>query len=120
MLCFPFTGSEGLAIKESRDRLQSCLPDDCDLLCTCAESMLDELCSHIRDGRITMRELERIAKKRDQIERLSSVAVAASKAASKLFMESFDERVRQYNAFGRCQEQLKYLCREVTVRVNGM
>lgn len=81
--------------------------------------MLDELCSRIRDGSITVRELERIAKKRDQIERLSSVAVATSKASSKQFMECFDERIRQYKAFGRCLEQLTFLCREVTVRVNG-
>lgn len=117
------TGSEGMIERRGKNHDQSCLPEKSTILCGCAISTLDAVCDSIVSGCITVNELENIAKKIDQMEKLCSAAKSANldKKGEEYdkFMMALTSRLTEYRAFINRRNLLGNLCKGVTINVTG-
>ena len=101
----------------------SCLPERSSLLCGLATSTLDAVCDSINSGNITVRDLDCISGKWDQMEKLCSAAKTGNlekkgKEYSKI-KRALETRLNEYEAFVNRKELLGKLGNGVTVRVTG-
>ena len=120
---FICTESEALMTQEIGDRLQSCLPEWCTVVCTCADSTLDDICDRLRTGIVTLEELKKITEKRDQLQALCSAHInrkdkqyTQKTAALKQILQ---QRIKEQQRFTRTRELLGFLCGRISVKVLG-
>lgn len=108
---------------EDRGQSQSCLPEWCTFLCTCADSTLIDVCDRLQNGAITFKELQKITEKRDQMEKLCSAHVPQDDPRNTEQIVGLKKilqlRITEQKHFTRTCDLLGFLCRRVTVKVIG-
>ena len=109
--------------RDGKNRGHSCLPEQSSLLCGLAISTLDAYCDSIDSGDICVKDLQLIARKRDQMEKLCSAARTGSLEKKgeeyQRIKMALDTRIREHNMFMNRRELLGNLCNGVTVPVAG-
>ena len=115
--------SEVMIKRGGKNRDHSCLPERSSLLCGMAISTLDVVCDSIDSGDIYVRDLQLISRKRDQMEKLCSVARTGNleKTGEDYYRikMALDSRLQEHIMFVNRRELLGNLCSGVTVRVAG-
>lgn len=98
----------------------SCLPENCQVMCTLADSTLMAMMKTISNGTITLRAMEGIYEKKDQVEKLCG---AASKDYKLEDVKSLlKTRNDECTAFKRYKAILASFCREIRttrLRIQG-
>ena len=102
---------------------RSCLPEQSSILCGCAISTLDSVCNSILSGCLTVKDLQTIARKMDQMEKLCSAAKSSSldkkgKEYDRI-KTALETRLTEYRAFSNRRELLGNLCNGIDVHVSG-
>ena len=96
----------------------SILSKRCELLCTCAESILEDICARTKSGKITLDELSTMKKRTKHVELLFDESSSSMEEASSL-KQSLRERYEEYEKLKDYLKLLGQLCQSVTVRVEG-
>ena len=108
---------------EVKGQARSCLPDRSDVLCTCAVSTLEDVCRSILSGDITVKELHKITKRMDHMERLCSATKSGNLEkkgkAYDTIVAAIKTRLHEYEAFTNRKNLLGSLCQGVIVKVKG-
>lgn len=104
------------------DGAESCLPEECQILCTCARSKLDEVCDQITSGNITLKELHKISAKIEQMECLCMADTTNNGGTSDFssVKDALDKRMSEYKAFMNQREYLRFLCSHISSTVPGL
>lgn len=69
------------------ERVQSCLPDKCDIICSLADSAVMDTLQRIADGTITLKEMEAIYEKKHQVEKLYAASQGSNLGEFKMLLE---------------------------------
>ena len=106
------------------DKACSCLPHRSEVMCTSAVSVLEDICKNIYNGGITVRDMEMILQRKDQMEKLCSALVSGhlnkQGAEYERIKEAIETRIKELRAFKVHKDLLGSLCQGVTVTVSGM
>ena len=123
--------NESLISTEDGNTAQSCLPEDCYVMCVRAHSSLEEVCRQIIEGSISIKELQKISSKMEQMKRLCTAASTNGNQKQEPQQQQFafqnikaalDQRMDEYKAFNRRKEHLVTLvtlCSRINVKVKG-
>lgn len=108
---------------EVKGQDRSCLPDRSNILCTCAMSTLEGVCRSILSGDITVKELYKITKRMDHMERLVSATKSGNlEKKGKEYgtvVAAIKARLQEYEAFTNRKNLLGSLCQGVIIKVKG-
>ena len=111
---------------ESSPKLKKGMPEECQDFCLLAVSVLLGVCHQIQTRDITMQDLQKINRAKEQMERLCQ---AASKPGDKtergeLSFESIDAALRlsmeEFQKFEEYQGQLSHLCDQIPHNIKGL
>ena len=93
------------------------LPDYCLLTCSCAVFQLEHVARDIRDGSITVSDLEKIKARREQMKRLSNAAQKAenSKDSPGLY-HSVNRRLEELDEYQQQKIYLEHMCQRVNYK----
>ena len=119
MRCLSLDSEVLISTNGGSDRPQSCLPECCTLVCAIADSTLTNVYGRLETGNVTLKELELIAQRRDQMEKLCSAHTIQNSAKKEAMKQILDLRTVQQKHFKETTELLGLLCRCVTVQVIG-
>ena len=112
MHTYNFVENEVLVSKS----IGSCLHDGTTLMCTIAESAVNNMSQRVRSGDITMKELDRIS---DDV-RKKRIKKLCSAIGEMGIEEAMDEKLNEAKAFNRHRETLGLICDSVTdVHIQG-
>jgi len=121
-----YTANESLISTEDGTTDQSCLPEDCCMMCVRAHSNLEVVCRNIIEGDITINELQKISAKMDQMKRLCRAASVSENQEPQQQQFAFEgikaaleQRMDEYKAFTRRKEHLGTLCSAIAVNIKG-
>ena len=98
------------------------------MMCVRAHSSLEEVCRQIIEGSISIKELQKISSKMEQMKRLCTAASTNGNQKQEPQQQQFafqnikaalDQRMDEYKAFNRRKEHLATLCSRITVKVKG-
>lgn len=112
----------------SESQLKHGLPDDCQILCLCALTKIQEVCSRIQSGDILKSqsaELEKISDNYEQMKRLcTAVTVQGDKKGSrqlsfKAVQSALHQRLQEFLAFDKHCFYLSHLCSHLSDSVQG-
>ena len=109
-------------ISASEPRGNSCLPDNCQLMCARACSKLEEIYNQICSGNITIKQLEKISANIKQMERLCTETSSSVQPnfGFQMFKSTLDQRVNEYRSFCTRKKHLHFLCSQVNIDIQGM
>ena len=94
------------------------LSEHCAFLCVCAESTLNDICTRIRNGELTVEEISLLKKKKNHVEVLlaeNEAKKADGEQLKKLLHQRFDE----LEEFQERVVLLGQVCQSVTVTLKG-
>lgn len=97
-------------------RGESCLPDDCALMCALADSLLVALMERIVSGEVSFKEMELVSDKQYQLEKLCNATQEYKIEDIKALLE---RRRMECRAFRRRKQVLTLFCNEMkTAKLN--
>ena len=112
----------------SESQLKRGLPDDCQIVCLCALTKIQEVCYRIQSGDILKSqsaELEKISDNYEQMKRLcAAVTVQGDKKGSrqlsfKAVQSALHQRLQEFRAFDENYFYLSHLCSHLSGNVQG-
>ena len=86
-------------------------------LCACAKTALDQMYTLIVNGDITLIELSRLKENEDQVYLLMKAISTDEEMVT--FRSKLKQRYHEQNLFNERLNNLRYICEEVTVTVEG-
>lgn len=95
------------------------LSSRCKLLCTCAKSLLDDICARTKSGAIAVDELFMMKKKKEHVELLFAEK-SPSEEETRALQQSLQERYEEREEFTGYVKKLGQLCQGVTIHVEGI
>lgn len=112
-------------ILESNSKLKQGLPDECQLACSCAVTMFEDVCKNIQKGDIPMEEMQKIKQKSSQMKRLCEAVSLPGDEKRKQNMSFTDidcvveQRMQEFKVFEEYKGQLCQLCSHIPDTVQG-
>ena len=98
------------------------------MMCVYAHTNLEQVCKQLIEGSISIKELQKISSKMEQMKRLCTAASTNGNQKQEPQQQQFafqnikaalDQRMDEYKAFNRRKEHLATLCSRITVKVKG-
>lgn len=92
------------------------LPDDCHFACVCAMSNFETICQRLERGEITLVELKKMNKQKNQVKRLCEAITSSKKSHlfGSVVLTSLSQRLIEFERFSsRCQAY-KDICKWLT------
>ena len=100
----------------SQQEIKKGLQEDWQFIVTCALSQLEDVCSKIQSGNVTIKELEHIKSKQSQMRKLCE-AVSSTQASE--LQGNISQRLKEYEHFTEYTSRLKYFLTHIGKIVNG-
>lgn len=90
------------------------LPENCQVICACAVSKLEEVRKNLQSRKVTILELRKIAEQKTQMQRLFEAASTQQNEANKSVDLSYETvlqlRIEEFKYFTEQQGDLWHLC----------
>lgn len=106
---------------EGSGQCQSCLPEWCTFVCTCADSTLVDICDRLQNGTVTLKELEKISAKKNQMDKLCSSHIPQKdpEYAAKVIAlkQILNQRIKERKHFTKTKDLLGFLCKRVQRKI---
>lgn len=97
--------------------------EDWQFIVTCALSQLEDVCSKIQSGNVTIKELEHIESKQGQMRKLceafSCTVISGPQRETTRLQSNVMQRLKEYNHFKEYSVKLEYFLNNVGKIVNG-
>ena len=105
------------SLSDGSSKTKEGLPGYCLLTCSCAVSQLEHVSREIRDGNITVSDLEKIKARREQMKRLSDAAQKAENSKdSPALYHSVNRRLEELHKYHRQKIYLEHVCQRVNYK----
>ena len=95
------------------------LPDQCEILCTCAEAVLSSICEKTLNGQITLDELCKMRQKNRHVELLFEES-SPQRDEVRALQQALKERHEERDEFIKYLEKLGQLCQSILVQIKGI
>ena len=107
--------------RESRHGQVSCLPQNCIDACAVAKSIFTDLCDRVMKGTVTVKELEKIFRRKEHIGSLCAAVYGDMKDILEFtaLKTSIGQRMAEFEALHSHRGQLDVVCRFITIPVTG-
>ncbi len=93
------------------------LSEKCIMLCTSAKSVLENMCTLIRTGNITLADLSQMKEKIDHVNKLLCEAVSLDDL--KVLQQLLEQRFLEQRRFTERLDNLKQICQNINIRIKG-
>ena len=106
---------------ETGSKLKVGLPQECRETCVCAVSKMQQVCSELVSGEITMKELQKIKDNLEPMHRLCAAATYQRRRSEKAAVSSaLCQRLEEFEMFEKHRVRLCHLCNELHIGIQGM
>ena len=108
-------------MRDSSQALLSHLPDESISTCENAHCMLLDVCENIRSGKVTLAQLEKISKRKQHFSNLCDAVLGSTQESMNIvtLSSALDQRLAEYQAFDDYQQQLRTVCLNISIPVQG-
>jgi hypothetical protein len=106
---------------ETDSKLKVGLPQECKETCVCAVSKMQQVCSELVSGNITMKELRKIKDNLEPVHRLCAAATSQRRRTERTAVNTaLRLRLEEFETFDKHRVRLCHLCNELHIGIQGL